>query len=59
MSAARENNSTVYFIEPTPGADNDTQYTENITFSEGTSDVLINEILLKNDFSLKMDLKRN
>lgn len=52
MSAGRENNSAVYFIEPTPGAVNGSQHTEGVTLNEGISDVRINEILLKNDFSL-------
>jgi hypothetical protein len=52
MSAGRENNSTVYFIEPTPSSANNTQYTEEAALLEGISDVRINEILLKNDFSL-------
>jgi hypothetical protein len=52
MSAGRENKSTVYFIEPTPGAANGKQYSDAVKLSEGTGDVRINEILLKNDYSL-------
>jgi len=41
----------VYYLEPTPGAPNSPDAVPSAVLSEGTGDVRINEILLKNTYS--------
>ena len=43
---------TVYFKLPTPGAANGTDASDSIVISDGSSDVVVSELLLKNSFSI-------
>lgn len=53
ISAGRdEEKNTIYYADPTPGAQNGSDLLTGPTLSEGISDVRINEMLLNNTFSL-------
>lgn len=52
ISAGLSDGKTVYYKQPTPGAANGTDTSESIIITDGTSDVVVNEILLKNSFSV-------
>lgn len=42
----------VYYKQPTPGTANGTDVSDSIVITDGTSDVTVSEILLKNSFSI-------
>jgi hypothetical protein len=46
-----DSGSAVYYLSPTPGVQNGSDSIKSIKLAEGTGDVKINEILLKNTFS--------
>lgn len=47
-----ENGDVVYYMQPTPGQANSQNFTQSVSISDGVSDISINEILLKNSFSI-------
>jgi len=53
ISAGRsDNGNTVYYMRSTPGEANDTECLDSIAISDGAGDVIVDEILLKNSFSI-------
>lgn len=47
-----ENGDVVYYTQPTPAQANSTNFTQSVSIADGVSDVSINEILLKNSYSI-------
>ncbi len=52
ISAGLSDGKTVYYKQLTPGAANSTETSDSIVIADGTADVIVNEILLKNSFSV-------
>ena len=52
ISAGLSGGKTVYYKQPSPGAVNGTDTSDSIVITDGTADVVVNEVLLKNSFSV-------